>query len=260
MITIIEIFINLPPLIQGLIATLFTYLMTALGAGCVFFIKNYNQKALDLMMGVAAGVMIAASFWSLLSPSIELCETLGRSKIIEPLIGFISGGCFILLSDAIISKKNTKNKESVLISSAMTLHNIPEGMAVGVAFGTIGLGLEGATLISAVLLAIGIGIQNFPEGVCASIPLHQGGMSKKRAFIYGQLSGIVEPIFGLLGIIFALTVQNILPTLLSFSAGAMIAVVAMELIPESFKDNKLIAAFGLIIGFAIMMLLDVALS
>ena len=156
--------------------------------------------------------------------------------------------------------KNTKNKESVLISSAMTLHNIPEGMAVGVAFGTIGLGLEGATLISAVLLAIGIGIQNFPEGVCASIPLHQGGMSKKRAFIYGQLSGIVEPIFGLLGIIFALTVQNILPTLLSFSAGAMIAVVAMELIPESFKDNKLIAAFGLIIGFAIMMLLDVALS
>ena len=260
MIFIIEVYLNLDPVYQGLIATFFTYFLTMLGAGCVYLIKGYNQKVLDIMMGVAAGVMIAASFWSLLSPAIEICNELKRSPFIEPMLGFMLGGLFILGCDFLISLKTKKNRQSILISSAMTLHNIPEGMAVGVAFGSLAVNLPGASLIGAVLLAIGIGIQNFPEGLCAAIPLYNDGMSKHRAFFYGQISGIVEPVFGFLGILFAISVQNILPILLSFSAGAMIAVVATELIPSSFKDNKTLATIGLLIGFCTMMVLDVALS
>ena len=260
MIIIIEWYINLNPLYQGVIATIFTYLLTALGAGCVYLFKNYNQKVLDIMMGIAAGVMIAASFWSLLSTAIETCEKLGRPSFIEPAIGFIIGGLFIILCDYLIGLKEHKNKDSILINSSMTLHNIPEGMAVGVAFGSLLVGLPNASLISAIMLAFGIGIQNFPEGLCAAIPLYKNGMSKHKAFFYGQISGIVEPIFGLLGILFAITIQNILPVLLSFSAGAMIAVVALELIPTAFKDNKILAAIGLLIGFTTMMILDISLG
>ncbi len=260
MIIIIEWFINLTPLTQGIIATFFTYFLTALGASCVYFLHTYNQKVLDVMMGVAAGVMIAASFWSLLSPAIDICQTLGRNQFIEPMIGFISGGIFILVTDYLIGLKTKINKQSILLTSAMTMHNIPEGMAVGVAFGSLAINLPGASLIGATLLALGIGIQNLPEGICASIPLYNNGMSKHKAFFYGQISGLVEPIFGILGILFAITVQNALPILLSFSAGAMIAVVATELIPSSFKDNKNLATIGLLIGFSIMMVLDVALS
>lgn len=263
MIYIIDWFKNLNPILQGLLATIFTYFVTALGASVVFFFKKVNRKVLDLMMGFAAGVMIAASFWSLLSPAIELAQGLGRTGIIENAIGFLFGGLLIIISDILLQRHvnvDNKTKRSILLTSSVTLHNIPEGMAVGVAFGTLALGVPGVTLIGAVLLALGIGIQNFPEGVCVAMPLRGDGASRKKAFFYGQASGIVEPIAGVLGVIFALTVQNILPFLLSFSAGAMIGVVCSELIPESIKNNKVIACLGVILGFIVMMSLDVGLG
>lgn len=252
---------SINPIWLALLATLFTYLVTILGAACVFFFKSFNQKILDVMMGVAAGVMIAASFWSLLAPAINLAENLNRPAYLETSLGFIMGGAFILLSDLFLSKKiNSSKKQTFLITTAITLHNIPEGMAVGVAFGSLILNIEGATLISAFLLALGIGIQNFPEGLCVSLPLRKNGYSRLKAFFIGQMSGIVEPIFGVIAALFAIFIQNIMPFLLSFSAGAMIAVVTSELIPDSFKDNKHLASLGLLIGFAIMMILDVALG
>lgn len=256
-------FSTLDPVIQGLIATLFTYFVTMLGAGLVFFFKSLNKKILDLMMGFAGGVMIAASFWSLLSPSIELCKELGRIAYIEPSLGFFAGGLFVIGSDVLINKLTKferSSKRTLLLTSAVTLHNIPEGMAVGVAFGTFAIGAPGATLIGAVLLALGIGLQNFPEGACVSMPVRGSGASRTKAFLIGQATGIVEPIAGVLGVIFALSVKNILPFLLSFSAGAMIAVVCSELIPDSFKDNKVLASVGILSGFIIMMILDVALG
>ena len=173
------------------------------------------------------------------------------------------GGSFILLSDIFLSKKikvEENKKKTLLITSAVTLHNIPEGMAVGVAFGSLSLNIPEVSLIGASLLALGIGLQNFPEGLCVSLPLRKSGMSRKKAFFYGQMSGIVEPIFGVIAAIGAMFVQNIMPFLLSFSAGAMIAVVTSELIPDSFKDNKLLASIGLLLGFSVMMILDVALG
>lgn len=263
MIYIIEWFKNLNPILQGLLATTFTYLVTAFGASLVFFFKNINRKVLDLMMGFAAGVMIAASFWSLLSPAIELAQSLGRTGITENGLGFLFGGLLIIVSDILLQKRvnvDSKTKRSILLTSSVTLHNIPEGMAVGVAFGTLALGVPGVTLIGAVLLALGIGIQNFPEGVCVAMPLRGEGVSRKKAFFIGQASGIVEPIAGVLGVIFALIIQNILPFLLSFSAGAMIAVVCLELVPESFKHNKVVASIGVLVGFIVMMSLDVGLG
>lgn len=251
------------PVIQGLIATLFTYFITALGASLVFFFKKVNRKILDLMMGFAAGVMIAASFWSLISPAIELAHELGRISYLEPAIGFFLGGLFIIVSDILLNKRikvDNKTKRTLLLTTSVTLHNIPEGMAIGVAFGILALGIPEASLISAILLAIGIGIQNFPEGICIAMPLRGDGATRKKAFFLGQASAIVEPIAGVLGIFFALSIQSILPFILSFSAGAMIAVVCSELIPESFKDNKTIASFGVLLGFIVMMVLDVGLG
>lgn len=251
------------PILLAFLATLFTYIITILGASIVFLFKNFNQKILDIMMGFAAGVMIAASFWSLLAPAISLLEQLNRPKYLETSIGFILGGSFILLSDIFLSKKikvEENKKKILLITSAVTLHNIPEGMAVGVAFGSLSLNIPEVSLIGACLLALGIGLQNFPEGLCVSLPLRKSGMSRKKAFFYGQMSGIVEPIFGVIAAIGAMFVQNIMPFLLSFSAGAMIAVVTSELIPDSFKDNKLLASIGLLLGFSVMMILDVALG
>ncbi len=249
------------PVLQGLIATTFTYLVTALGASLVFFLKKVNKKILDIMMGFAAGVMIAASFWSLLEPAIKLAESLDKIPFVAPSIGFACGGLFIIISDILLGKKvKGNNKRSFLLTSAVTLHNIPEGMSVGVAFGILALGVEGTSFVGAVLLAIGIGIQNFPEGSCVSLALRGNGMKRGKAFFYGQISAIVEPIAGVIGVLFALTVQNLLPFLLSFSAGAMIAVVCSELIPESFEDNKTLASIGVILGFIIMMVLDVALG
>ena len=263
---LINWFLALSPVSQGLLATLFTYFVTALGAGLVFFFKSINQKALDLMMGFAAGVMIAASFWSLLAPAIELSTDLGGNAWLTSAVGFMLGGVFIIGSDlllsraALIQSNGTALKRSILLTSAVTLHNIPEGLAIGVAFGCAAIGVEGASVQTAIMLAIGIGLQNFPEGVCIAMPLRRDGATRLKSFLIGQASGVVEPIAGVLGVLFALTMRGALPLVLSFSAGAMIAVVCSELIPESFKDNKTLAAFGVLFGFAIMMVLDVALG
>ena len=266
----INLFLNLNPVLQALFATLFTWFVTALGAFIVCFFKNINQKALDLLLGFASGVMIAASFWSLLSPSIELSEHLGYIKWLFPSIGFICGGIFVILADKFLDKMMDKKKNnlskieskkrSILLVAAVTLHNIPEGLAVGVAFGGVLYGIPEATIISACLLALGIGLQNFPEGAAVSLPLRREGYSIRKSWLYGQASGIVEPIAGVLGALLAIKVQSILPLLLAFSAGAMIGVVGSELIPESTKKHKNMATIGLLMGFMIMMILDIALG
>lgn len=263
----IDFFLNLNPILQALIATLFTWFVTALGAFIVCFFKNINQRALDLMLGFASGVMIAASFWSLLAPSIELSSTLGYIKWLIPGLGFILGGLFVILADKFLDKlmdkdhqENNSKKRSILLVTAVTLHNIPEGLAVGVAFGGIVAGIPEASIISACLLALGIGLQNFPEGAAVSLPLRRDGYSIKKCLLYGQASGVVEPIAGVIGALLAIKVQSILPFLLAFSAGAMIGVVGAELIPESTKKHKNIATIGLLLGFMIMMILDVALG
>lgn len=257
--------INLSPVLMATIATLFTWFVTLLGASIVFFFKKVNKNILDCMLSIAAGVMIAASFFSLIMPSIEMAENLGMNKIISTSIGFLSGGLLIVLMDKIFSKKlkenSDKKKRCFMLISSITLHNIPEGLAVGVAFGSILYNLDGATLTNAITLAIGIGIQNFPEGVAVSVPLRREGMSRKKAFFYGQLSGFVEVISGILGALLVLKVRFILPFFLAFAAGAMIYVVAEELIPEcqTNKNKSLISMFTLI-GFVIMMILDVTLG
>jgi len=253
------------PILLAFLATIFTWLITALGSSIVFFFKKVNKTILDCMLSIAAGVMIAASFWSLLSPSIEMAENLGMNKIIMPTFGFISGGLLLLISDKFFQKKNDtisdKKKRIFMLIFSITMHNIPEGLAVGVAFGSVMYGLEGATILSALGLALGIGIQNFPEGTAVSVPLRREGLSRKKAFFYGQLSGIVEPIAGVIGALLVLKVRFILPFLLSFAAGAMIYVVAQELIPESQTNKrKSLISICTLIGFAIMMILDVILG
>lgn len=274
---------GLSPVLQGLLATIFTWAVTALGASLVFFFKEVNRKVLNCMLGFGAGVMVAASFWSLLSPAIELCENLGYNGFVIPAVGFLAGGVFVILADkmmdkysyGVITKKDEvkenkecedkipvfkKCKKSILLVTAVTLHNIPEGLAVGVAFGGVAVGIPGSTIIAAMTLALGIGLQNFPEGAAVSLPLRREGISRSRSFLYGQASGLVEPIAGVLGVIAALTVRSILPFLLAFSAGAMIAVVGSELLPEASLENKSLTTIGLILGFIVMMVLDVALG
>jgi len=257
-------FFALAPVWQGLLATLFTWFVTALGAALVFFFRSMNQKVLDMMMGFAAGVMIAASFWSLLAPAIELAAALGGNAWLTSVVGFLLGGAFVIGSDMILSRaalvRSMALKRSILLTAAVTLHNIPEGLAIGVAFGSASLGIEGATVLGAAMLAFGIGLQNFPEGVCVAMPLRRDGVSRLKSFMAGQASGAVEPVAGVLGVLFAVAARGALPLALSFSAGAMIAVVSSELIPESFRDNKTIAAVGILLGFAVMMALDVALG
>ena len=256
---------TISPILLAFIATMFTWFVTALGASIVFFFKKVNKTILDCMLSISAGVMIAASFWSLLAPSIEMAENLGLNKIIMPTLGFLSGGLLLLIIDKIFQKKNKtisdKKKRSLMLISSITLHNIPEGLAVGVAFGSVMYGLEGATILSAIGLAIGIGIQNFPEGTAVSVPLRREGLSRTKAFLYGQLSGIVEPISGVIGALLVLKIRFILPYFLAFAAGAMIYVVAEELIPESQTNkHKSLISICTLIGFAIMMILDVSLS
>ncbi len=267
-------FAELSPIYQALLATLFTWFVTALGASVVFFFKNFSRTVLDWMMGFAAGVMIAASFWSLLAPAIEMAEMDGNGPSWLPaLVGFISGGFFIWIINKIIPHihpgiKNQKAeglpsslKRSILLVLAITLHNIPEGFAIGVAFGAITQDPTTATLGGAIALAIGIGLQNFPEGVSVSVPLRREGVSPGRSFWYGQLSGAVEPLAGVMGAAMVLMIRPLLPYALSFAAGAMIFVVVEELIPASqMEKHKNEATMGAIIGFAIMMTLDVALS
>lgn len=260
-------FLSLNVTWQALLATLFTWGVTAIGALSVFFFKKLNQKVLDFVLGFASGVMIAASFWSLLNPSIELSIQLGYIEWLLPGLGFLAGGIFVILADIFLDKVmekkknfNQSKKRSILLISAITLHNIPEGLAIGVAFGSVALGIEGATLVSACLLAIGIGLQNFPEGAGVSLPLRREGYSRTKSFFYGQASGIVEPIAGVIGALLSVFIQSILPFLLSFAAGCMISVVGRELLPEATKENKNHATIGLVIGFIIMMILDVALG
>ena len=259
---------DLNPILQALIATTFTWGITLLGALMVCFFKEVNKKALNTILGFSAGVMIAASFWSLLLPSIELSEELGYIAWGLPALGFILGGLFVLLSDKFLDKtlsdknsiKKDSLKRSILLVSAITLHNIPEGMSIGVAFGGISSGVSGMTLIGAIMLAIGIGIQNFPEGAAVSLPLRKEGFSRKKSFFIGQASALVEPISAVIGVILVLAVRSILPILLSFAAGAMITVAARELLTESISENKNLSTLGLIFGFVLMMVLDVALG
>ena len=269
-----EWFLGLSPIFQGLLATLFTWLVTALGAAIVFFFKNFDKRILNTMLGFGAGVMVAASFWSLLSPAIELSEELGYSGFVIPSIGFFLGGAFLIFADKLMDtysygvvmdkeeniSKAAKYRKSILLVLAVTLHNIPEGLAVGVAFGGVAAGIPGTSIAAALALALGIGLQNFPEGAAVSLPLRSEGLSRTKSFIYGQASGFVEPIAGVIGVAAALAVRSLLPFLLSFSAGAMIAVVGAELLPEASIQNKKLTTLGLILGFIVMMVLDVALG
>ncbi len=262
------------PVVQALIATLFTWGVTAAGAGLVFFTRSVNQKLMDSMLGFAAGVMIAASFWSLLAPGIEMAENLGHLPWLTAAVGFLGGGIFMRLTDkflphlhpglAIDKKEGIKTswQRSTLLVLAITLHNIPEGLAVGVAFGAVAADLPSATIGGAIALALGIGIQNFPEGTAVSMPLRREGMSKTKAFLLGQFSGMVEPIAGVIGALFVLKMQHILPYALCFAAGAMIFVVVEELIPESQQRlaNIDTVTMATMAGFTIMMMLDVALG
>lgn len=269
----IEWFSSLNPIMQALLATLFTWFLTALGAGLVFFFKEINRKILDGMLGFAAGVMIAASFWSLLAPAIELGEASGVPGWLPAVVGFMLGGGFLFVIDHFLPHLHlglpiseaegikTSWQRSILLVLAVTLHNIPEGLAVGVGFGALGAGLHASSLAGAIALAVGIGLQNFPEGAAVSVPLRREGLSQWWSFFYGQLSGVVEPIAGVVGAAAVLIMRPILPYALAFAAGAMIYVVVEELIPESqYEQNTHIATFGTMLGFSIMMLLDVALG
>jgi ZIP family zinc transporter len=270
---LMEGFVNLNPIVQALLATCFTWFMTAAGAGLVFFFRTINRQLLDGMLGFAAGVMIAASFWSLLAPAIAMAEESGVTAWVPATIGFLLGGAFLWVVDKLLPHLHagypdeaaegikTSWERSVLLVLAITLHNIPEGLAVGVAFGAVAAGMPAATLGGAIALAIGIGIQNFPEGAAVSVPLRREGMSRLKSFWYGQLSGMVEPIAGVLGAAAVLLIRPILPYALAFAAGAMIYVVVEELIPEAQLESiSDIATIGAMLGFATMMTLDVALG
>ena len=269
--SIIDYFSSIDPILAAFYATMFTWFLTALGASFVFFFKNMNRIVLDGMLGFTGGVMIAASFWSLLSPAIEMSEGEGFVKVIPAAVGFLLGAMFIFGLDKIlphlhINFKETEGMKSpwqrtTLLVLAITLHNIPEGLAVGVLFGGVAAGIPEASIAGAVTLAIGIGIQNFPEGIAVSMPLRRMGMSRWKSFMYGQSSAIVEPIAGVLGAVAVTFFTPLLPYALAFAAGAMIFVVVEEVIPETQQDkNTDIATFGLIGGFIVMMTLDVALG
>lgn len=264
---------SFPPVVQALFANLFTWAVTALGAAFVFVNKTISRKLLVSMLGFAAGVMIAASFFSLLLPAIDMAEAAGTPGWLPAVVGFLAGGAFLYGVDKVLPHLHpglaldqsegikTRWQRSVLLVLAITLHNFPEGLAVGVAFGAVASGVPSASLTSALALALGIGLQNFPEGMAVSMPLRGEGVSRKKAFLLGQASGIVEPIAGVLGALAVITMQSILPYALSFAAGAMIYVVVEELIPESQRDESTdIATLGAMVGFAVMTFLDVALG
>jgi zinc transporter, ZIP family len=271
--TLASTFAALHPVLQALLATLFTWFVTALGAATVFFTRKVNAWLTALMLGFAAGVMIAASFWSLLAPAIELARQLGGSAWLPAVIGFLAGGLGLFAIDKVLPHLHpglplnsaegvpSSLKRSALLVLAITLHNFPEGLAVGVAFGAVASGLPGASLTAAIGLAIGIGLQNFPEGVAVAMPLRADGLSRLRSFWYGQLSALVEPVAGVIGAAAVLWMQPLLPYALSFAAGAMFFVVVEELIPESQNGNHGdVATIGALLGFAVMMWLDVALG
>lgn len=268
-----ERLLDVNPILLALGATLFTWFLTALGAAMVFFFKTIDKRILNSMLGFAAGVMIAASIWSLLIPAIDMARERGDIAWLPAAVGFLLGGAFLYGIDKVLPHLHmglatsqaegihTTWRRSVLLILAITLHNIPEGLAVGVAFGALAHEPDLAMLGGAVSLAIGIGLQNFPEGAAVSIPLRREGFKRLRAFNYGQLSGIVEPIAGVIGAYLVLTVTPILPYALSFAAGAMIFVVVEELIPEAQTGHETdLSTIGAMLGFVVMMLLDVALG
>lgn len=270
----IDYILQCSPITQALFATLFTWGVTAAGSAVVFFTKTVNPKLMDSMLGFVAGVMIAASFWSLLAPGIEMAEQMGQIPWLTAAIGFMAGGGFMRITDLSLphlhpgmpmSKSEgpkTSWQRSTLLVLAITLHNIPEGLAVGVAFGAVAAHLPSATIGGALALALGIGLQNFPEGAAVSLPLRREGMGRTKSFMMGQWSGMVEPIAGVIGAAFVLYMQNILPYALCFAAGAMIFVVVEELIPESQRNDAHIDVVTMttMVGFAVMMILDVALG
>jgi ZIP family zinc transporter len=264
---------HLHPVVQALLATLFTWGLTALGASLVFIRREPGRKLLDAMLGFAAGVMIAASFWSLLAPAIEMTEGTGVPIWLPAAVGFLLGGAFLRLADYLLPHLHlhssmeeaegvsTSWRRTTLLVLAITLHNIPEGLAVGVAFGALAAGIPEATFGGAVALALGMGIQNFPEGAAVSFPLRRSGMSAGKSLWWGQLSGVVEPFAGVIGAAVVVAALPILPYALAFAAGAMIFVVVEEVIPESQTGgNPDIATLGAMVGFAVMMVLDVALG
>ncbi|PJA09581.1 MAG: ZIP family metal transporter [Flavobacteriales bacterium CG_4_10_14_0_2_um_filter_32_8] len=261
------------PVQQALIATLFTWGVTAIGASFVFFFKTMNRAIFDGMLGFTGGVMVAASFWSLLAPAIDMSGGEGFIKVMPAALGFLGGALFLYSLDKVMPHLHINFKEtekegvktdwhrSTLLVMAITLHNIPEGLAIGVLFGGVAAGFDGATLGGAIALAIGIGIQNFPEGIAVSMPLRRQGLSRWKSFNYGQLSAIVEPFAAVLGAWAVMSFQPILPYALAFAAGAMIYVVVEEVIPETQRDKFTdIAVLGFIGGFIVMMVLDVALG
>jgi ZIP family zinc transporter len=272
---IIAFFSGLSPIMQGLAGSTFTWLVTALGAAVVFFIKDVRKGFMDTLLGFTAGVMLAASFWSLLNPAIEMAQlTWSHQWAWVPVaIGFLGGAIFLFsldqwlphlhLNEPIEKSEGVKTNwnRTVLLVLAITLHNIPEGLAVGVAFGAVAEGIPGADLAGAIALTIGIGIQDFPEGLAVSLPLRRFGMSRTKSFLWGQLSGIVEPIAAVAGVALVMMAQSILPYALAFAAGAMIYVVVEEVIPESQSNgHNDKATLGLMFGFVIMMALDVGLG
>ena len=268
---IISYFETLDPILGALLATTFTWLLTAFGASFVFLFKEMRRAVLDGMLGFTGGVMVAASFWSLLAPGIEMSKGEGFIKVIPAAVGFALGALFIYGLDKILPHIHINSKvsegiktpwhRSTLLVLAITLHNIPEGLAVGVLFGGVAAGLPEASVTGAVVLALGIGIQNFPEGIAVAMPMRRQGVSRFKSFWYGQLSAIVEPIAGVLGAVAVTFFTPLLPYALAFAAGAMIFVVVEEVIPETQQDKYTdIATLGFIGGFIVMMVLDVALG
>lgn len=257
------------PIVLALLGTLFTWFMTAVGSSFVLFFKTVKAWVMDTMLGFAAGVMIAASFWSLLNPALEM----SNGSWVPAVVGFLAGGAFLRGVDLLLPHVHPGNElderegiktpwgKSTLLFLAVSLHNFPEGLAVGVGFGAVAYGLPSASMAGAVALALGIGIQNLPEGAVVSIPLRREGLSRWRSFFWGQFSGMIEPIGGVLGALLVTIARPVLPYALSFAAGAMIYVVAEEVIPESQKGKHAhLATIGVMLGFAIMMVLDVALG
>lgn len=269
--SVIQYLESIDPITAAFYATTFTWLVTAAGAALVFFFRTMNKNVLDGMLGFTGGVMVAASIWSLLIPAINMSEGDGFTKVIPPVIGFFTGAAFLYGLDKILPHLHVNFKQvegvkstwqrTTLMILAITLHNIPEGLAVGVLFGGVAAGVPEASIAGAVALAIGIGLQNFPEGVAVAMPLRRMGMSRRKSFFYGQLSAIVEPAAGVLGALAVTFFTPVLPYALAFAAGAMIFVVVEEVIPEAQQNkNSDVATLGFIGGFIVMMVLDVALG
>lgn len=261
-------FMGLTPVVQAFIAGMFTFLVTTLGAAVVFFFKSVNKNIMNVMLSLSAGIMLSASFFSLLNPAIEIASELKLTVWLVVFIGIMIGGILLLLGDRILehfSKNKNSNSLSLrrcaMLFTSITLHNIPEGLVVGVAFGAIAYGIDNASIFAAISLTIGIAIQNFPEGSAISIPLRREGLSRFKSFIFAMLSGLVEPISAIIGAILVMKIQILLPFILSFAAGAMIFVITMELIPESQSGQKKdLMALLTLLGFSIMMILEITLG